>query len=306
MILSLSYIRKYINDNNIQNPIDISKPIISLGILKIMKQNNDKTWSITINPISNSIYNKGIYTVTIYFPNDYPNHKPEVRILNKIYHLNISPSNGHISSAFLNKWDKSTSLTELLVGIRLVFEYDQNPLSPCSGEMAREFKTKHEEFLQKVEEFVMKYASPKHEDLQLLFELLNKESIELKEKLKILEEENILMKQKLNCNQFSMKILELFQEIKELKSKLSFDLEKNEKLMTVIFTTFDNKLHYAVICKNTHIFNIIENMLYKKYPEYLESDNYFTANEKKIHKYKSLEENEIKNSDIIILNKLNI
>ena len=270
-----------------------------------MKQNNDKTWTIRIKPLSNSIYNKGIYTVTIDFPNDYPN-RPEVRILNKIYHLNISPSNGHISSAFLNKWDKSTSLTELLVGISLVFVYDQNPLSPCSGEMVREFETKHEEFLQKVEEFVMKYASPKHEDLQLLFELLNKVSIELKEKLKILEEENFLMKQKLNVNQFSMKILELFQEIKELKSKLSFDLEKNEKLMTVIFTTFDNKLHYAVICKNTHIFNIIENMLYKKYPEYLESDNYFTANGKKINKYKSLEENEIKNSDIIILNKLNI
>ena len=67
-------------------------------------------------------------------------------------------------------------------------------------------ETKHEEFLQKVEEFVMKYASPKHEDLQLLFEpksndikkqILNKENIELKEKLKILEEENFLLKQKL-------------------------------------------------------------------------------------------------------------
>ena len=294
MRLTLSDIRKYIIDNNIQNPIDINKPIKSLGILKIMKQNNDKTWTITIKPLSNSIYNKGIYTVTIDFPNDYPNIRPEVRILNKIYHLNIRPKDGHICSEFLYKWDKSTSLTELLVGISLVFVY-QNPNTPYSVEMAREFKTKHEEFLRKVEEFVMKYASPKHEDLQLLFELLNKESIELKEKLKILKEENFLMKQK-----------DLIQEIKELKEKLPFDLEKNEKLMTVIFTTFDNKLHYAVICKNTHIFNIIENMLYKKYPEYLESENYFTVNGKKIHKYKSLEENEIKNSDIIILNKLNI
>lgn len=209
--------------------------------------------------------------------------------------------------------------------------YDQNPLTTFSREMAREFENNRGGFLRKLEEFVMKYASPKYEDLQLLFEpksneikeqILNKENIELKEKLKILEEENFLMKRKLikeekfqnnfdnlkndNSNQFSFKILELIQEIKKLKSKLPFDLEKNEKLMTVIFTTFDNKLFYAVICKNTHIFNIIENMLYKKYPEYLESDNYFTANGKKIHKYKSLEENEIKNSDIIILNKLNI
>ena len=175
--------------------------------------------------------------------------------------------------------------------------YDQNPLTTSSREMAREFENNRGGFLRKLEEFVMKYASPKHEDLQLLFELLNKVSIELKEKLKILEEENFLMKQKLikeekfqnnfdnlkndNSNQFSFKILELIQEIKELKSKLPFDLEKNEKLMTVIFTTFDNKLFYVVICKNTHIFNIIENMLYKKYPEYLESNDYFTANGKK-------------------------
>ena len=105
MILSLSYIRKYINDNNIQNPIDISKPIKSLGILKIMKQDNDKNWSIRINPLSNSLYNKGIYTVTIDFPNDYPNEKPEVRILNKIYHLNINPMDGYIASQFLHNWD---------------------------------------------------------------------------------------------------------------------------------------------------------------------------------------------------------
>ena len=105
MRLSLSDIRKYIIDNNIQNPIDISKPIISLGILKIMKQNNDKTWSIRINPLSNSLYNKGIYTVTIDFPNDYPNTKPKVRILNKIYHLNINLGDGYISSEFLHNWD---------------------------------------------------------------------------------------------------------------------------------------------------------------------------------------------------------
>ena len=122
--------------------------------------------------------------------------------------------------------------------------YDQNPLTTFSREMAREFENNRGEFLRKLEEFVMKYASPKYEDLQLLFEpksneikeqILNKENIELKEKLKILEEENFLMKRKLikeekfqnnfdnlkndNSNQFSFKILELIQEIKELKSK---------------------------------------------------------------------------------------
>ena len=331
MRITLDYIRKYIINNNIKIPIDISMPIKSLGILKIWRKNNDKNWIIRIAPLSSKLFKKGIFTVAIDFPDFYPINRPEAKIVNKIYHLNINPSNGHISAAFLNDWNPLTSITELLVGICLVFIYDQNPNSPYSNIMARQFKSDPYQFAEKVEEFIKKYASPTNEDLLLLSELkfndikesiIDKEISELNEKGKLLEEENFLKKQKLikeekyqndfekskndNNNSFNLKFFELIEEIKELKSKLPFNLDKNERLMTVIFTTFDNKLYYSVICKNTHIFNIIENMLYKEYPEYLESENYFTVNGKKINKYKTLEENEIKNSDIIILNKLDI
>ena len=60
-------------------------------------------------------------------------------------------------------------------------------------------------------------------------------------------------------------------ESKEFKSNFPFDLKKGEKLMTVIFQSVDQKVHYAFICKNTDKFNIIENLLYDKYPEYIDS-----------------------------------
>ena len=72
--------------------------------------------------------------------------------------------------------------------------------------------------------------------------------------------------------------------------------------MPIIFQSIDSKIHYAFICKNTDRFNSIENMLYDKYPEYLESENYFTVNGIKITKSKTIEQNKIKYSDIIILN----
>ena len=75
--------------------------------------------------------------------------------------------------------------------------------------------------------------------------------------------------------------------------------------MVVIFQSSNEEINYALICKNNDKFNIIENKLYECYPEYGESENIFTLNRKKINKYKNMEENNIKNNDIIILNAFN-
>ena len=76
--------------------------------------------------------------------------------------------------------------------------------------------------------------------------------------------------------------------------------------MSVIFTSNDENLHHSIICRSIDIFNVIENRLYKEYPEYSENDNYFVVNGKIVNKEKTLEENNIKNSDIIKLNKKKI
>ena len=89
---------------------------------------------------------------------------------------------------------------------------------------------------------------------------------------------------------------------KEINSKCVFDLKKGEFLLPIIFQSVDSKIHYAIICKNTDRFNRIENILYDKYPEYIEYENYFLVNRIKINKNKTIEQNNIKYSDIIILN----
>ena len=66
----------------------------------------------------------------------------------------------------------------------------------------------------------------------------------------------------------------------------------------------DQKIHSSYICKNTDIFSRLEALLYKDYPEYQEEENFFTVNGIKIIKSKSLEDNKIKNNDIVILNKI--
>ena len=94
-------------------------------------------------------------------------------------------------------------------------------------------------------------------------------------------------------------------EIKSLKSSFPFEIKQGEKLMSIIFISVDQKIHHSFICKNTDMFINIEKSLYDIYPEYKESENYFLLRGLKINKYKSLEDNNIKNSDIITLSQYN-
>ena len=73
-------------------------------------------------------------------------------------------------------------------------------------------------------------------------------------------------------------------------------------MITVIFTSIDNKILYSMICKNKDNFIKLEAELYTAYPEYSNQYNYFLSNGVKIDKYISLEQNNIHNSGVIVLN----
>jgi len=177
-------------------------------------------------------------------------------------------------------------------------------------------------FLQKpIEEFKKKFNNNDPETLlQRLKEAkeeLNKEILKnqkLEEKIKELEKELAKEKgNKINLKNQSnntdiIKRLDLMEkleskenEIKQIISRYPFELSEGENILSVIFVSTDQKIHHSIICKNTEKFSEVESRLYKEYPEYLESDNYFLAKGKRINRFKTIEENNIKNSDIITL-----
>ena len=101
-------------------------------------------------------------------------------------------------------------------------------------------------------------------------------------------------------------IEQFYKDIDELKNKLSlypFKPSKEEKLMSVIFSSLDENILYSIICKNTEQFSKLEEKLYNDYPEYSKFDNYFMIKGNRVDKMKTLEENEIKNGDVIIIKK---
>jgi hypothetical protein len=57
--------------------------------------------------------------------------------------------------------------------------------------------------------------------------------------------------------------------------------------------------NYAMTCKNTDLFVTLEEKLYNDYPKYKDYDTFFQVNTRKIKRFKTIEENNIKNNDII-------
>ena len=80
-------------------------------------------------------------------------------------------------------------------------------------------------------------------------------------------------------------------------------LEENEKLISIIFASSDQTMHYSMICKNTDTLSDLEKKLYKEFPDFIESDNIFLCKGTVINKYKTFESYNIKNGDILVLNK---
>ena len=94
------------------------------------------------------------------------------------------------------------------------------------------------------------------------------------------------------------------EEIQEMKTRYPFELLKGEKLMSLIFISNNQEIHYSIICKDSDKFTVVENLLYDEYPKYRESENFFLSDGKKINKYKTLKENNLKNGSIVLLNQM--
>ena len=74
--------------------------------------------------------------------------------------------------------------------------------------------------------------------------------------------------------------------------------------MSVIFTTIEQKFFYSIVCKNTDIFANLVAQLFNEYPYYKDKSVNFMSKGAIIKEQKTLKENQIYNSDIILMNNL--
>ena len=127
--------------------------------------------------------------------------------------------------------------------------------------------------------------------------------------IKIIEKDNLIKEEEIKkldltkkikeFENISNNIIELENEIKLFRTYYKFS--SNEKLISIKFISTNQEINLTVITKNTDDFTNIEKILYKRYPKYKDSENYFLVNGRKINRNRTLEENKIRNNDVLTL-----
>ena len=76
-----------------------------------------------------------------------------------------------------------------------------------------------------------------------------------------------------------------------------------DKIIAVLFMTQGNQdiYNYTMPCKTSDLFVRLEERLYHDFPKYRNFETFFMVHARRIFRFKSLEENQIKNNDIISL-----
>ena len=76
-----------------------------------------------------------------------------------------------------------------------------------------------------------------------------------------------------------------------------------DKIICVNFITQGSQdiFNYSMACKTTDLFVRLEERLYQDFPKFRNVETFFVANVNRILRFKTLEENNIKNNDIISL-----
>ena len=157
------------------------------------------------------------------------------------------------------------------------------------------------------EELIKQLNEEKNKNKQLLNELNNekKKVIELTNKLKLLENNNNNIKR---INDLEKLINEKDKELKNLKLKFGKNdlvtiINPGEEVIAVNFISSENDINCPMACKNTTLVSRLEEKLYNDYPRYKDFPTYLTVNGTIVSRFKTLEENGIKDGNSILVNR---
>ena len=118
---------------------------------------------------------------------------------------------------------------------------------------------------------------------------------------------------------FQNMIIQKDQEIVSLKNELSnkekeiFILKNKSynnlsyvggKSFAISFESTDFRLRYPIVCRNNTTIARLEEEVYNEFPEYKECNTYLTCNGIILKRFKTIEENKIKQGNTIIVNML--
>ena len=118
---------------------------------------------------------------------------------------------------------------------------------------------------------------------------------DLKDKIKSLEKE---------LNKKNEEIQQLLSQNNNNQGNYEItSINLGEEIMCINFVSMSNQdiNNYGLVCKNTDLFIRAEERLYEDFPQFKKYETYFEANGKRIKRFQTLSENNIKDKNVINL-----
>jgi ubiquitin-conjugating enzyme E2 A len=126
-------------------------------------------WNAILDGPDDSLFEDASFVLTLKFPQDYPNHPPDVKFVTRVFHPNICKvsssawipidlsdldMDGSICLDILQqRWSASLDVSTLLVSIRSLLT-DPNPASPANSEAAMLYQNHRRDYERRVREYI--------------------------------------------------------------------------------------------------------------------------------------------------------
>ena len=131
----------------------------------LLDENSIFNWRVTLLGPQDTPYRRGLFFLSLSFPQNYPSSPPEVIFNTPIYHLNVkrfrdnSGPIGQVDLAILNFWKPEYTARDIIISVFSLF-YMNKDNSPFSLEMSEEYRNNKNLYIEKCKYFTSKYASP--------------------------------------------------------------------------------------------------------------------------------------------------
>ena len=114
-------------------------------------------WTATIMGPTDSVYEGGVFKISIVFPERYPFRPPKCKFITKIYHPNINMGGGICLDILKDQWSPALTISKVLLSICSLLT-DPNPDDPLVPDIATQYMEKRVKFDLVAREWTMVYA----------------------------------------------------------------------------------------------------------------------------------------------------
>ena len=118
----------------------------------------------------------------------------------------------------------------------------------------------------------------------------------------IIKLQNMIIQKDQEIASLNKELLNKDKEISILKNNNSSYV--GGKSFAISFESIDSRLKYPIICRNNTTIARLEEEVYNEFPDYKECNTYLTCNGETLKRFKTIEENKIKQGNVIIVNKI--